>query len=271
MSSESSGKKREEVSKRDYVERGVYQSSPLGTGIFVGLRAFDPFLQYGILRHNYGTPLLHRLGASVLPPGPPLITGISLLDKLSLSPYRSILLAMSIGSALKQNYWVVGIQNEAMPPSGAITVSLFNTLANSINSFLFICSATSASANGEHFPQTPLLVGSALYVAGLTTELVSEIQRRNFKRKTENKGKVCDRGLWSWSRHINYGGYMLWRSGYALAAGGWVWGAFTAALATYDFVGRAIPVLDQYCEKRYGEQWKSFRERVPYQFLPLIY
>lgn len=61
-----------------------------------------------------------------------------------------------------------------------------------------------------------------------------------------------------------------------------------------DFVGRAIPSMDAYCEQRvslsrlskcycrvygcvltngeqYGKQWENVRKKVPYKLLPLIY
>lgn len=266
MSYESSGKKRDNVQNR-----GNYEPSPLGTGLFVGLRAADPFLQYSILSQNLGASLFQRLGTFALRPGPPLITGIGLLDRISLSPYRLALLAMSVGSAVKQQYWTLSVANESVTPGTAVAVSFFNTLVNSLNSVFFICSATSASVNGERFPQTPLLVGSALYAVGILAETVSEIQRKRFKGKPENKGKVCDQGLWGLARHINYGGYTLWRSGYAITAGGWVWGGVVAAWFTYDFVFRAIPVLDQYCQERYTEQWTQFKQKVPYKLLPYVY
>ena len=65
-----------------------------------------------------------------------------------------------------------------------------------------------------------------------------------------NKGKIYSGGLFGLSRHINYFGYTLWRSGYALAAGGWIWGSIVAGFFTYDFTQRAIPVLTEYMEER---------------------
>ena len=56
-----------------------------------------------------------------------------------------------------------------------------------------------------------------------------------------------------------------------------------------DFVARAIPSMDEYCQKRvsiwkvvvwnhwvltslqYGEQWTEVRKKVPYKLLPWIY
>lgn len=239
----------EKKHKNQLIQRGWKQPSPLGTGLFVGLRALDPFLQYGILARGVGAGLLEKAGVRTLPQGPTSYTG-TLLDKLEMSPYRLILLAMAAGSALKQNFWLLGISEEAFLPSSAVEVSFFNTFTNSINSLLFICSATSASTNGEHFPQTPLLVGSALYTVGIITETYSEWQRKVFKSKPANKGKVYQGGLFGLARHINYGGYTLWRTGYAIAAGGWTWGALVAGFFTLNFLKNSIPELDLYCSER---------------------
>ncbi|KAG9534950.1 hypothetical protein KCU77_g23756, partial [Aureobasidium melanogenum] len=35
--------------KNKLILRGIKQSSPLGTGLFLGLRSLDPVLQYGLL------------------------------------------------------------------------------------------------------------------------------------------------------------------------------------------------------------------------------
>ncbi|RMY68656.1 hypothetical protein D0864_11293 [Hortaea werneckii] len=228
----SSKKTYDETSRaRDNVRRGVKQSNYLGTATFLGFRAADPFLQYGILSHGWANSLIQKAGGGVLPKGPPLITNTP-FDSLGLSPYRSILFAMSVGSMLKQNTHLLTVQQEEMPPAGGVVIGVLNAVLNSLNSVFFICSQTSASANGEHFPQTPLIVGSTLYAVGLFTEWFSEVQRAAFKRKPENKGKVYDGGLFGLSRHVNYLGYTMWRTGYAMAAGGWTWGATVAAIFT---------------------------------------
>lgn len=235
--------------ENDMILRGVKQGNALGTGLFLGLRSLDPFLQYGILAQGVGSRLIHFLGGETLAQGPPVITN-TLLDRLALSPYRLIILAMAVGSAVKQNYWLVGISQEEFPASSAITVSIFNTVFNSINTLLFTCSLTSASVNGEHFPQTPLMVGSALYALGIFTETFSEWQRKQFKDDRANKGKVYEGGLFGLARHINYTGYVLWRAGYAMASGGWIWGAVVGSFFFYNFASSGIPELSLYCEER---------------------
>lgn len=157
---------------------------------------------------------------------------------------------MAAAGAVKQIYWLVGVSQEMFPALSAVEVTVFNTVVNSLNSLLFISSVTSASANGEVFPQTPLLVGSTLFVVGMLVETFSEWQRKQFKRDPKNKGKVYTGGLFGLARHVNYGGYTLWRTGFAIAAGGWIWGALTAGFFATNFLRSSIPELDLYCSER---------------------
>jgi protein-S-isoprenylcysteine O-methyltransferase Ste14 len=248
----------------DMIKRGIQRSNPAGTLTFVGLRAVEPLFQYGVLAHGIGTGILNKLGLQTLPAMPP-NTG-TFLDKLGLSPYRLILFSMSSGAALKQIYWMLGIAQEEMTPASAVSISIFNLVWNSVNTLLFTCVSTSASlSSGSKFPQTPLLIGSALYAIGISVELASEYQRKLFKQDARNIGKVCTTGLWSLSRHINYAGYTLWRTGFALASGGYVWGAITAGFFAGDFLSRAVPALDSYCAERV-----SYNSKQRYIVLMLI-
>ena len=240
---------------KDLIERGDRTPTPLGTATWVGLRGLDPFLQYGFLSGRIGTGLITAIGSSVLTQGLSSRTG-TILDSLELSPYRLALLGMSTGAFVKHAFWRLFTSQEVFPPHVAAIVSAFNSGFDSINSLLFICAATSpARYSGEssissNFPGTPLILGSSLFVAGILIETISEVQRALFKRKENNQGKPYTGGLWALSRHPNYLGYALWRGGYALAAGGWIWGAVTAGWFTFDFIARGIPVLEEYCENR---------------------
>lgn len=49
-------------------------------------------------------------------------------------------------------------------------------------------------------------LGLALWVVGVLFEAVGDYQLRQFKSDSANKGKIMDRGLWSWTRHPNYFG-----------------------------------------------------------------
>ncbi|KAF1954122.1 hypothetical protein CC80DRAFT_526846 [Byssothecium circinans] len=262
---------RSEASKnKDLISRGDYTPTPVGKAVFFFARSIDPFIQYSILAHGVGTGLFHSLGLRTLPPGLPAQTGISAIDRLGLSPYRLILFGMSVGSALKHDIWVTFLSGEPLHVQGSLMVGAFNCFFNSMSSYAFLLRATSASTEST-FPQPALLVGSALYVTGILTELIAEIQRKRFKSDPKNKGKPYTGGLWALARHINYGGYTIWRAGYALAGGGWILGALTGAFFFYDFSNRSIPILNEYCEKRYGKDWNKFKEQTKYKLIPGIY
>jgi len=160
---------------------------------------------------------------------------------------------MAIGSTIKQCFWLLHTAEEKIPASTAIMVSSVNTISNSINNLLFICKATSpAITTGQiieqRLPQNTMLVGVGLYVLGMGVEIISEIQRGRFKKDRRNKGRIYTGGLFSLVRHVNYTGYWLWRTGYALAAGGWMWGLVNAMFYLFNFT-RSIPPLNHYCEE----------------------
>jgi len=138
-----------------------------------------------------------------------------------MSPYRLALFGMACTASLKQIIWKLFVAEDAMGAAQSTGVSLINTAFNTINSLLFICSATSPAygrgegPNWSGWPGPQLTVGAGLFGIGLLFETVSEIQRAATKSKPENQGKPYTKGLWAISRHPNYLGYTLWRTGYA--------------------------------------------------------
>ncbi|KAF2491985.1 hypothetical protein BU16DRAFT_491253 [Lophium mytilinum] len=263
---------KKELKRLDLITRGDHGSTPLGSALFVALRALDPLLQYQIFANGFGTALLHGIGLSTVPQGLPVQTGLALVDWLGLSPYRLFLFGMAVGSMLKQNIWLLFISKDPMPVPASLAISSYNTILNSLNNYLFLCTATSASLSGNaKFPQLPLIIGGTMYVVGILTELVAEIQRAAFKRDPKNKGRAYTGGLWQVARHVNYTGYSLWRAGYAMAGGGFTFGVLVASFLVFDFTTRAVPNVDEYCTKRYGQDWVDFKIKVPYKILPGIY
>ncbi|WYZ46363.1 hypothetical protein EsH8_IX_000588 [Colletotrichum jinshuiense] len=261
----------------DLIKRGVKKSNVPGTLTFIGLRGLDPLLQYNLIAGGWGAAILAKIGVDTIPLNAVAVTttGISLLDNLNLPLPHLILLGMSVGSFVKQAYWLVSLSAEEFPPNVAATVSFYNTLVNSANSLLLITTATSILSSPRDFPGTTLpyqvVLGSVLFSAGMFLETASEWQRKRFKDKPENKGKVMRGGLWSWARHINYGGYALWRAGYCMAASGFIGGTIMGVWQAFDFLTRGVPALNDYCSTRYGEQWVQFKREVKWIFLPGIY
>lgn len=229
------------------------KSSPLGTSLFIGLRAADVALQYSIFRAGWGAQLIQTLGGSVVP----LLGGKN--DYFGLPPHAALLTALAAGSALKQNLWLMAVSENEMRPSAALSIAAFNTLVNSLNSLLALWAVTSAApvlgpseaSIVDVCRASPgVSLGLALYAVGIFTELFSEIQRSRFKKDPANKGKPYGGGLFSLATNINYGGYTLWRTGYAIVAAGLPWGALVGSFFFYDFAARAIPELDDYCTQR---------------------
>lgn len=251
---------------RDLVRgRGERGSSPVGTSIFVGLRLLDGFvLQRALQLWDPMPGLLSRFGitSKISPAGG---LPVQILNQ-TLTPFQAVIWAMSIGSAVKQSIWILGVSKEPMYADGAVMISIFNTLVNSLNTLAF-----GLAGNNSTWSETGLYASITLYAAGILIELVAEIQRKRFKDDPKNAGKAYSGGLFAYARSINYFGYTIWRGAFALAGGGVIWGSLITAVLAWDFCNRAIPVMDEYCSKRYGEQWRAVKRRVPYAFCPGLY
>ena len=48
------------------------------------------------------------------------------------------------------------------------------------------------------------VLGALILLAGIAGEALADAQLKAFRRDPANTGKVCDVGLWRWSRHPNY-------------------------------------------------------------------
>lgn len=246
-------------------------SSPLGTAIFLGLRSADVALQYSIFHAGWGAKLIQTLGGAAVPQTGQLYLG--------LTPYSAILTALAVGTTVKNTVWITTISEQEMTPLAASIIGVWNTVHNTFNSLLSIWTVTSMApsiASAESIVDvclaSPIVsLGIGLYSVGMATELFSEIQRKRFKDNPDNRGKPYGGGLFSLATNINYGGFTLWRCGYAIASAGLPWGLLIAGFLAYDFTTRAIPEMDDYCTQKYGESWLNIKKRVPYRLIPGIY
>ncbi len=112
-------------------------------------------------------------------------------------------------------------------------------------------------------------LGLVLWGTGITFETLGDAQLRAFKADASNRGKVMDRGLWSWTRHPNYfGDSCVWWGIYLVAASAWpgVLTALSPVLMTYFLVfATGARRLEQHLAERPG--YARYRERTSY-FLP---
>ena len=253
-----------------YWSTRLKRNNPTGTALFTILRLADLPLQYWLLKKSYLLPdLIANLGGTPLSLSPSNhFLGQTTTSILGLSPYQALILGLATGSSAKQIYWKLVVNDTNMTNGFSTGVCIYNTLLNTLNAALAFWALTSQVPAAQHtlgaaLTSAPLTipVGLLLYSAGLFAEWYSEVQRKAFKARPENKDKPYSDGLFGLARNINYGGYTLWRTGYGLVCGGWVWGAVVAAWLAGDFCARAIPSLDAYCEKRVSLLGSSLRPR----------
>lgn len=93
--------------------------------------------------------------------------------------------------------------------------------------FLLAASASPTS------PALTDIAGAALWLIGITGETIADRQLLRFKRNPANAGKVCNVGLWRYSRHPNY--FFEWLM--------WCAFAIVALPADYGWIGISAPAL----------------------------
>ncbi|KAG9528666.1 hypothetical protein KCU93_g4146, partial [Aureobasidium melanogenum] len=246
--------------------------SVAGNAIFTILRIADLPLQYYLLSSGVGLKLVEKLGGRTVPN---VVT--SPITVIGLSPYHSLVFGLAVGSAAKQIYWCLGVADNKFDPGFSTMIAAYNTVLNTVNTLLTLWAVTSnRPAVGDSWftmftTQPSIAVGAGLYGLGLFTEWWSEVQRKQFKQNPSNKGKLCTKGLFGMARNINYGGYSLWRAGYSIVCAGLPAGLGMFVFLAGDFSQRAIPLLETYLAKKYGEHWKEVKKEVPYKLIPYVY
>lgn len=74
--------------------------------------------------------------------------------------------------------------------------------AQSVAATLFSLPLLAAMGGGP--PDAWAVTGSLVWIVAVAGETIADRQLAAFRSKPENRGRVCRRGLWAWSRHPNY-------------------------------------------------------------------
>jgi len=122
-------------------------------------------------------------------------------------------------------------------------------------------------------PQLSVLeyAGSVLWLVAVVGESVADAQLAAFKRNPANRGHVCQRGLWNYSRHPNYFfEWFVWVawSIYALASPlGWV--ALVCPMLMFFFLFRVtgIPATEAQALRSRGHEYERY-QRTTSAFVP---
>lgn len=113
--------------------------------------------------------------------------------------------------------------------------------------------------------------GLALWATGLLGESLADRQLARFRADPANKGKVCQAGLWNYSRHPNYFFEWLVWVGYAVFALGspWGWlGLLAPALMLHFLLNvTGIPITEELSLKSKGDAYREY-QRTTNAFVP---
>lgn len=109
-----------------------------------------------------------------------------------------------------------------------------------------------------------------IFMAAIGGEALADEQLRRFRRAPENKGLICDAGLWRWSRHPNYFFEWLGWLAYPLFAidlsGGFSWGfaALAGPICMYWLLVyvSGIPPLEDHMIRRHGAKFRDYQMRT---------
>ena len=115
------------------------------------------------------------------------------------------------------------------------------------------------------------IIGIAIWLAGITIEIVADQQKSNFKNNPDNDGDFIDVGLWAWSRHPNYFGEIVLWTGVAITALPVLHGWQYATLISPVFVAfllikvSGIPMLEEKADQRWGGQddYEEYKRKTP--------
>lgn len=118
------------------------------------------------------------------------------------------------------------------------------------------------------------VAGVVLMLVAIGGEALADAQLKRFKADPANHGKVCDAGLWGWSRHPNYFfEWLVWLAWPVIAIGaGWPWGWLAligpAFMALLLIKLSGVPPLEAAMLRSRGEAYRAYQRRVSV-FVPL--
>jgi steroid 5-alpha reductase family enzyme len=117
------------------------------------------------------------------------------------------------------------------------------------------------------------VLGTIVFTVALIGETIADEQLHAYKKDPAHKGKTCDAGLWSYSRHPNYFfEWLVWVGLFVYALGspmGWV--AVISPLAMFYllmFVS-GIPMAEEQSLKSRGDEYRRY-QAVTSVFFPML-
>ncbi|MBL7921256.1 MAG: DUF1295 domain-containing protein [Bacteroidia bacterium] len=114
-------------------------------------------------------------------------------------------------------------------------------------------------------------IGAGLWLLCIIGEGISDWQLAYFKKQPENKGKVCQYGLWNYSRHPNYFfQFSIWVSVLIFAFPspyGWLAAICPLSIGYLIFKVTGIPMTEEQAVRSKGDAYKEY-QRTTSVFVP---
>lgn len=136
---------------------------------------------------------------------------------------------------------------------------------------LFAAPILLAVRNPSPFPGVLDVVGLVIGVVSIVGEATADAQLSAFRRDPANKGRVCQTGLWRYSRHPNY--FFEWLHWWAYVGLAWSgpWGWLSlggpACMLLFLFKVTGIPPTEAQSLKSRGEAYREY-QRTTSVFVP---
>lgn len=117
------------------------------------------------------------------------------------------------------------------------------------------------------------IVGVCIWIVSILGEATADWQLQQFKKNSNNKGKVCESGLWNYSRHPNYFfEWLIWVAYFVFALGsnyGWISIVCPAIMLYLLFKVTGIPMTEEQSIRSKGEAYKQYQKTTSV-FVPWI-
>lgn len=146
--------------------------------------------------------------------------------------------------------------------------------AQAVVALILAVSVAVAAHNPRPHPGLADMIGAAVLLIGLIGEALSDRQLRQFRADPANRERVCEAGLWKWSRHPNYFFEWLCWLAYPIIAidGSYPQGWITLLAPTCMYwilvYVSGIPPLEQHMLRSRGAQFREVQARTR-AFVPL--
>lgn len=114
-------------------------------------------------------------------------------------------------------------------------------------------------------------IGAGMWLMCIIGEGIADRQLQEFKKNPAHKGKVCNKGLWNYSRHPNYFfQLMMWIAVFLFSISspyGWIAIICPLAIGYLLFKVTGIPLTEEQAIRSKGELYREY-QRTTSMFVP---